>query len=468
MTDRETALDELLAAVRAYIDLDPGEETFIICALATAVSKALVDEEPLWLFLIGAAGAGKSEAIRLLDLTADRGVDELTRAGLLSWSTGSGKKAKRSGLLTRIPRTALVTISDFSTVATMGDREARARMYGMLRVVYDGHVYRGIGGQASSEGDELEWSGHLTLVAGATPAIDAHTSVEAALGERWLTIRLAESSSERARRRAWFVIDRASVPPLRKRAQELARDLILEARERIPRRLDKTHEYTLVDAATLVATARTGVQFEGQGKGRVPVGIPTPEEPTRITGQLHRLARCTVALGVQEPIAAALAVRAGLDSVPLARMRALQSVAAAGDDGATVSDVHRGLRRGSRWAAIWELDALDAIGLLDIDGPPRDEDPDEPRRYKLNAEWQRVYISVACSPTLPSFLEERAEESLGSALRIDTPPRNAVERLLGYRAGITSGNGSSARSESTGESSAESLETPRARKVPSP
>jgi hypothetical protein len=85
-------------------------------------------------------------------------------------------------------------------------------MYGMLRV-YDGHVYRGIGGEPSSDGDELEWSGHLTLVAGATPALDAHTSVEAALGERWLTTRLAESGAARARRRARFVIDRASVPP---------------------------------------------------------------------------------------------------------------------------------------------------------------------------------------------------------------------------------------------------------------
>ncbi len=66
-------------------------------------------------------------------------------------------------------------------------------MFGMLRVVYDGHVYRGIGGEPRGEGDELEWAGHLTLIAGATPALDTHTSVEAALGERWLTIRLPES-----------------------------------------------------------------------------------------------------------------------------------------------------------------------------------------------------------------------------------------------------------------------------------
>jgi hypothetical protein len=422
---RTCQLAEVLTAVKRYLDLEDGEETFIVCALATAVSKALVDEEPLWLFLIGPPGAGKTEAIRLLDPVADQRVDELTRAGLLSWSPG--RKAKRVGLLTRIPPTALVTISDFSTVATMGDREARARMYGMLRVVYDGHVYRGIGGEPSSDGDELEWSGHLTLVAGATPAIGAHTSVEAALGERWLTIRLPESDANRARRRARFVIDRAGVPPLRTRAQELARDLILEARKHIPTSLPEPLAARLVDAATLIAYARTGVQFEGQGKGRVAVGLPTPEEPTRLTGQLHRLARCAIALGLDEHSAVELAVRAALDSVPLARMRALQAIAAAGETGATVTDVHRGLGRGSRWAALWEIDALDAIGLIDIEGPTRDEDPSATRLHSLNEDWRGVYTSVACSHSPLSIQEVEETVARVSTLRMRTPSGTLLE-----------------------------------------
>jgi hypothetical protein len=343
--------------------------------------------------LVGAPGAGKTEAIRLLDQVADKSVDELTRAGLLSWAPG--KKAKRVGLLTKIPPLALVTISDFSTVATMGDREARARMYGMLRVVYDGHVYRGIGGEPAAEGDELEWSGHLTLVAGATPAIDAHTSVEAALGERWLTVRLAESSAARARRRARFVVERPSVPRFREQAQASARDVILAARKAVPPRLADEHTERLVDVAALVAAARTGVQFEGQGRSRVPAGLPVPEEPTRLVGQLHRLARCAVALGLDERAAVRLATRCGFDSVPQGRMRALTRVAAAKTGGTTVSDVHRGLGRGSRWAALWELDALEAIGLVEVEGVPRDEDPAASRLYRLADDWRQVWDVAA-------------------------------------------------------------------------
>src|SRR4051812_45124357 len=158
--------------------------------------------------LVGAPSSGKSEAIRLLDELADAKVDELTRAGLLGWSVGGGKSMKRSGILTKIPPHALLTVSDFSTVITASDREGRARMFGMLRVVYDGHVYRGIGGEPAGDGDHLEWSGHLTLLAAATPAIDTHTSFEGALGERWLTLRLPESDAARAVARARYVVDR--------------------------------------------------------------------------------------------------------------------------------------------------------------------------------------------------------------------------------------------------------------------
>jgi hypothetical protein len=145
------AVEGVLESVRRYMLLDPGEADYVIVALAVAVSKALTDEEPLWALLIGPPSSGKTEAIRLLDGLADASVDDLTRAGLLSWET-RGKGARRTGLLAKLPRLALVTVSDFSSVVTMGDREARARMFGMLRVVYDGRVRRSIGGEPTSEG----------------------------------------------------------------------------------------------------------------------------------------------------------------------------------------------------------------------------------------------------------------------------------------------------------------------------
>lgn len=390
---------DTLEAVRRYLDISEGEEAFVLAALAAGVSKALTDEEPLWLMLVGAPSGGKTEAIRLLDGVTQLRVDELTRAGMLSWSLG-GKKAKPAGILTRIPPIALLTISDFSTVITASDREGRARMFGMLRVVYDGHVYRGIGGEPSGEGDQLEWDGHLTLVAGATPVIDTHSSFEGALGERWVMLRLPESDVARALQRARYAVERRDVPTYRKNAQDHARDLVLEARKRIPANLEPELIARIVSLSVFVSHARTGVQHEGSGKYRVIVGVPTPEEPTRLVGQLTRFARCALALGLPADAALTLTTTLATDSVPLARMRALRAVAES-DAGARVSDVHRALVRGNRWAAIWELDALESIGMVTVDGSPRDEDANAHRLYKLVPTYQHLYESVGRPHTFP-------------------------------------------------------------------
>ena len=124
----------------------------------------------------------------------------------------------------------------------MGDREARARMFGALRVIYDGRLYRSIGGQPAGDGDELEWEGHLTLLAAATPAVDTHFSFEAALGERWLLFRLDEADDERARQRARYTVDREDVGPLREQAQKLAAALVHHARRRVPAHLSRSVE----------------------------------------------------------------------------------------------------------------------------------------------------------------------------------------------------------------------------------
>jgi hypothetical protein len=285
-----SSLANVLAAVRRFLLLSDEETDYVRVALAVAVSKALTDEEPLWGLLIGPASGGKTEAVRLVDHLADASVDDLTRAGLLSWHV-QGRKAKPTGLLTKIPPSAFITVSDFTSVVTMGDREARARLFGLLRVTYDGRVRRSIGGEPTSEGGgELLWEGHVTMLAGATPAIDAHTSHEAALGERWLTFRLPELSTERARSRTRFAVQRKDAKEHREAARACAAAAVRAARVRIPERLGEEASEALVDVAHFVAVARTGVTFEGQGRYRVIVEPPTPEEPTR-GARLHMRTR---------------------------------------------------------------------------------------------------------------------------------------------------------------------------------
>ena len=104
--------------------------------------------------------------------------------------------------------------------------------------------------------------------------------------------------------------------------------------------------------------------------------------------------------------------------MPLARFRALSAVARAGDIGADVATVHRAIGRGNRWGSKWELTALEAIGLVQVEGPPEDEDPKAVRIYRLAAEYRDVYESVGAFSS--SLSRENAETGPASVEPTDS------------------------------------------------
>jgi hypothetical protein len=69
-------------------------------------------------------------------------------------------------------------------------------------------------------------------------------------------------------------------------------------------------------------------------------------------------------------------------------------------------DGHRSLIRGNRWAAIWELDALEAIGLVRIEGPSREDEPASHRTYHLTDDYLKLCESVGRPHTFPLHIGE--------------------------------------------------------------
>jgi len=98
-------------------------------------------------------------------------------------------------------------------------------------------------------------------------------------------------------------------------------------------------------------------------------------------------------------------------------MRVLQAVIEHDEVGATVTDAHRALIRGNRWAALWELQALEAIGLVQIDGTPADEDPKALRVYKLADAYEDVCESVG-RPLI--FSPDKEDENVTNGEATDT------------------------------------------------
>lgn len=309
--------DALVAHLRTWQDGDDFDHVAFACGVAVSAGDNIGD--PLWGMVVGAPSSGKTETIRALDDVTDDRVDELTAAALLSW--GRTKVPKPTGVLTRVPDPALLTVGDFSTVLATSDRGGRDQLFALLRRVYDGAVTRDLGNAPGP----LRWEGRLTVLAAVTPAIDDYTTHTDALGPRWLYLRMPDIP--RAARRAAASRHAGDLTERRRQARQLALEAVRRARAVLGSTgLDGDTLRTIGDAAIVVAAARGSVPRDGYGRRDV-IAMPTVEEPHRLVGQLQMLTRSLLALGLTVSEAEHLTVRAALDTIPRSRLAVLKVLA---------------------------------------------------------------------------------------------------------------------------------------------
>jgi hypothetical protein len=174
------AVIKLLEQLRTWQHLpDPAHVIVALAAAATRNSEG----EPCWVLLVAPPSSGKTETVRTLDDIADARLNEVTSAGLLSWSNGKAKTVKPTGILARIGKQALVTFGDLSSLLPTSDRGGRDQVFGLLRRAYDGDVTRDIAPPNGADRDQqLRWSGRLTVVACVTGAIDRYATHADQLG----------------------------------------------------------------------------------------------------------------------------------------------------------------------------------------------------------------------------------------------------------------------------------------------
>lgn len=361
---------------------DPSHFLF---ALAVAVS-AHDAGEPLWGMIVGQPSSAKTEAVRALDGVTDAGLDELTSASLLTW-LGSATKGRPAGILTRVPDPSLVTVGDFSTVLAMSDKGARDVLFALLRRVHDGSVSRSL----ATAPQPLTWTGRLTMLAAVTPAIDNFSAHADALGPRWLYLRVRDLGSKdrsRALSRRWT----ATADDATWRGQVAAEGerLVREARGRLgDSDVPAPAALRLDRFATVAALGRVAVPRSGYGPREI-IGVPVAEEPYRLAGQLHTLARALLALGIGEDQALDLARRAALDSMPQAR-RGILDALAAGEPLYTSAVAERAHL--DRKVARHALEDLACIDLCTYDGQ---HDEDEPTRklWRLAGQDAQLVVDV--------------------------------------------------------------------------
>lgn len=155
--------------------------------LATAVAHYSLDDDPVWLYVVGVPGSGKT-SINIECLSTferSRVLSDLSVPALIS---GLGKPGKNAGygLLRETGRSGLFFFKDFTTILTKR-REDRDAVLGAMREIYDGRYSRQFG---TSNHTESLWEGKITIIAAVTPVIESMWAVNNKMGDRFVQIRM--------------------------------------------------------------------------------------------------------------------------------------------------------------------------------------------------------------------------------------------------------------------------------------
>lgn len=296
--------DELEKTVKEWMLVSDSGIIKLLPAIITA--NKIENHDPVWIFIIGPSGGGKTEFLNcLLDHPDIYPVSLLTPNTLLSGMPGN----KDSSLLPQVTGKILI-FKDWTNILSQ-NKDARNEIMGQLREVYDGHMKKPFG-----NGRIAEWSGKIGLIAGVTGAVDMAQQMHTTLGERFIHYRLAMPDRKEVARRA---LNNGYKQEDMRKALKNAFYSYMKGIE-IPKELPDIPEAVkneLVLIANFCTMARSGVIREFGLKKEV-MFVPAAEMPTRIVQQLTLLATALIInnKGKYEEDDMKIIYKVALDSIP--------------------------------------------------------------------------------------------------------------------------------------------------------
>lgn len=306
--------------------------------LSIYVSHFYIQEKPIWSFLLGPSGSGKSEiGIRSLEhLHGVTTVTELTPATFLS------AYGENNGLLHRLSKenggNGIIVFSDLTTLLNK-QPNIRSEVIGILRRLYDGSYEKDVGNRKS----QMKWQGKLTCIAACTPALEKYWSIHRSLGERFLTLHWRRGDSRAAMLKAINQIGLEHDNQVE--FKKLVRRFV---QQESPHGIDRviTEAEKLFPIAKMVAWMRIEVDREQFSTKRSITGLSEMESPTRIVKSLTNLIRASASLFRRKQACKedyALALRLGIDSINRNRLRVVREVMKYPDMAASADDVRQSL-----------------------------------------------------------------------------------------------------------------------------
>jgi hypothetical protein len=358
------SIEEAHATFRRWLSKSYDGDALNAVLAAAAVER--LDGDPLWLLVISGSGAAKTETVQPLVGCGGVVTSTISSEGALLSGTGKRDRAKDAtgGLLRKLGDRGVLIIKDFTSIISES-RDRRSEVLAALREIYDGQWYREVG---TDGGKTLEWKGRIAVVGAVTTKWDQAHDVVAAMGDRFVLIRLDSDSADLRQAAGRQAIGNTRAEKqMREELAEAVGGVIAGMNVDVAELTDHETDRILA-AADLVTRARTAVEHDYSGKV---IDAHAPEMPTRFAKQLAQVLHGGVAIGMGRSDALQLAIRCARDSMPPLRLAVIDDVAA--NPRSTPSDTRRRTER--PWTTIDRtMQALHMLGVLEVDEAPYGDD----------------------------------------------------------------------------------------------
>lgn len=274
--------DALVRQFRKILHLEQNQlDALAVCV--AVVASAGSRGTPLWLFLVGPPGSGKSEMLLAFSQLEERC---LFLSRLTSEAFISGFSGEDNSVMSYLRNRTLI-IKDFTSVKAMS-QEKQVDLFGMLRDAYDGEVAKPFGNDVGIRSYKDCW---FPMLAGVTHII--HADNQSAYGERFLKFELLDEFHD-VMKQTNAAMDKADNDAKAAEPDNTLKNAIIaffEQREfnrnKLPKVKKTKYEAKIVALAQIVAIVRTSADRKGQNYAY----RPTPENPGRLGSQFVKLSQ---------------------------------------------------------------------------------------------------------------------------------------------------------------------------------
>lgn len=272
-------IDKVIKTFRKHLHLDKNMEDALVIMFA-AVLSSQIPGDPIWLFVVGPPGAGKTAFLRSLETTPDCNFQSSLTPHLLV-SGFIPHDGEDPSLLAKLTNKCLV-LKDYTEIKSM-PITVQEEIYGTLRGAYDGKVQRTFGNGITREFNDC----YFSMVAGVTHVI--HGDTRATLGERFLKYQLLRGGHDNEKHIRAAITGMHQMHEAEKEIHETVRKFL---HREVPKKLPVIPSSVverIVPLSQVIAFLRAGVE---RHYGSDLVYRPEPEIGTRLAKQLIKLGQC--------------------------------------------------------------------------------------------------------------------------------------------------------------------------------